>query len=107
MVVFKLYCMVDIYMISTYSPCICGRKKEALNQLWSLMFFKLSESNNNNKNKRKTPQHAIPSEDKQLHFIMHELLLASPKIRKSYDSVQSVRWFNNWEILYCQMSGGW
>lgn len=59
MVVFKLYCMVDIYMISTYSPCIYGSKKEALNQLWSLMFFKLSESNNN-ENKQKTPQHAIP-----------------------------------------------
>lgn len=94
-------------MIPTYSLQIYGRKKEALNQLWSLMFFKQSKSKHSPSPQNKT-QNAIPSEDKELHFIMHGMLLAFHQCIKLVTVFKiSNGMISLGNTAFYQMSGGW
>lgn len=81
-VVFKLYRMVNIYRILTYYPEMYGRKKEALNQLRSLSFSKLSESNKNSECIRRRRQRTA--------LCNAQATVGIPPARKNCEGVESV-----------------
>ena len=70
--VFKLYCMVHIYLF----PMDLWQKEGSFEPTVSLMYFNYLNQTNKKKDNQKAPQNTIPNEDKQLHLIIHELPLA-------------------------------
>ena len=69
---------IQIALHGKYLPIPHGSMAER-RKLWvncESHVLQLSESNKQKKDNQKAPQNTIPNEDKQLHLIIHELLLA-------------------------------